>query len=405
MSIRIHYAYIKQQCWLYRRTYPKALQGVLGQAFKQSLKTGDARVAKSRAAEVNAKFEEIVAAAKNGGVVERPTVVSIAAPTFSAVTIVGRTKTSELADQYLNRRSDELRHGGFKSVRFGIGLFVSVLGTRQIGAIGREEALAFTRKVACLGCHVGKSYKTKGYGLDRLVALSEGDTISPQTQRRIVRQVSQFMDWAVYEGQVTTNPFKTVRVEAKGKANHFEVLTDAEVQGLLALGDPKIGDALALCLLSGMRAGEAVGLVREDLVWKGNLGWFAWIRPNAVRSLKTDAAERFIPLHSGLTPLLERMPEQGRLFPGLSVNTVTKQFAIMRGRAGIARQGVVFHSSRKWFVTQCERAGVPEHFTASIVGHQSARSENRMTYGIYSAGISDEQKREIVEKVGVPWQG
>lgn len=26
-------------------------------------------------------------------------------------------------------------------------------------------------------------------------------------------------------------------------------------------------------------------------------------------------------------------------------------------------------------MTQCERAGVPEHFTASIVGHQSARSE------------------------------
>ncbi len=45
---------------------------------------------------------------------------------------------------------------------------------------------------------------------------------------------------------------------------------------------------------------------------------------------------------------------------------------------------------------------LPEHFTASIVGHQSARSENRMTYGIYSAGISDEQKREIVQKVGLP---
>ena len=45
---------------------------------------------------------------------------------------------------------------------------------------------------------------------------------------------------------------------------------------------------------------------------------------------------------------------------------------------------------------------MPEHFTASIVGHQSARSENRMTYGIYSAGINEEQKREIVEKVGLP---
>lgn len=73
----------------------------------------------------------------------------------------------------------------------------------------------------------------------------------------------------------------------------------------------------------------------------------------------------------------------------------------MRKAAGVTRAGVVFHSSRKWFVTACERAGVPEHWTASIVGHQSARSENRMTYGIYSAGISDEQKRDIVERVGL----
>ena len=151
-----------------------------------------------------------------------------------------------------------------------------------------------------------------------------------------------------------------------------------------------------------MRAGEASGLVRDDLIWKGNLGWFAWIRPNEVRTLKTDAAERWIPLHSSLTPLLDRMPTAGRLFPNLSVNTITKRFSGLREQAGINRKGVVFHSTRKWFVTQCERAGVPEHWTASIVGHQSARSENRMTYGIYSAGISDEQKREIVEKVGLP---
>ena len=50
----------------------------------------------------------------------------------------------------------------------------------------------------------------------------------------------------------------------------------------------------------------------------------------------------------------------------------------------------------------CERTGTPEHFTASIVGHQSARSENKLTYGLYSAGISDEQKREIVDKVRLP---
>jgi integrase len=205
----------------------------------------------------------------------------------------------------------------------------------------------------------------------------------------------------VYEGQVSANPFKTVRVEGKGKVARYEALRDEEVKKLLELKNEKIGAVLMFCLLSGMRAGEAAGLVRGDLVWKGNLGWFCHVRPNEVRSLKTDAAARIIPLHSALTPMLATLPQTGRLFPGLTVNTITKQFAVMRRAAGVNRPGVVFHSSRKWFVTQCERAGVPEHWTASIVGHQSARSENRMTYGIYSAGISDEQKREIVERVGL----
>jgi len=404
MSISIQYAYLKQQCWLYRRNYPKALQPMLGAALKQSLKTGDARVAKSRAAEVNAKYEEIVAKARVGVRTEKPEPVRVVAPVFLPVVMVGKATVRELADQYLNRRSDELRPGAFKSVRFSVGLFASALGSKPIGAVSREDALGFTRKVAQLGRTVGKSYRVRGASLDQLVALSEGETIGASTQHRTVGQVSHFMDWAVYEGQLTANPFKTVRVEAKGKPNRYEALRDEEVGRLLALEDQKINDVLVFCLLSGMRSGEASGLVRDDLVWKSNLGWFAWIRPNVVRSLKTDAAERFIPLHSGLTPVINRLPAEGRLFPRLTVNMVTKQFAIMRRAAGIDRQGVVFHSSRKWFVTQCERAGVPEHFTASIVGHQSARSENRMTYGIYSAGISDQQKREIIEKVGLPWQ-
>jgi hypothetical protein len=41
----------------------------------------------------------------------------------------------------------------------------------------------------------------------------------------------------------------------------------------------------------------------------------------------------------------------------------------------------------------------PEHFTASLVGHHSARSSNKLTYGLYSAGISDAQKREIVDGI------
>ena len=91
----------------------------------------------------------------------------------------------------------------------------------------------------------------------------------------------------------------------------------------------------------------------------------------------------------------------GRLFPHLTVDKVVKRYAYLR-RLTLSCTGTVFHSTRKWFITQCERTGVPEHFTASLVGHHSARSANKLTYGLYSAGISDAQKREIVEGVRVP---
>ena len=60
-SAHIRYAYLKGQTWLYRRNYPKEVAATLGRnAFKQSLKTSDAKVARQRATEVNTRYEETV---------------------------------------------------------------------------------------------------------------------------------------------------------------------------------------------------------------------------------------------------------------------------------------------------------------------------------------------------------
>ena len=159
---------------------------------------------------------------------------------------------------------------------------------------------------------------------------------------------------------------------------------------------------LLFCLLTGLRSGEACGLLAEDVVSKGNLGRFVRVAPNDIRQLKSKAAQREVPLHSILENLLDTtLPTTGRLFPMMTVDKVVKRYAFLRRQLPELR-GTVFHSTRKWFITQCERTGTPEHFTASIVGHQSARSENKLTYGLYSAGISDAQKREIVDKVRLP---
>ena len=400
--MRIPYAYLKQQTWLYRRNYPKDLQPLLGQSLKQSLSTGDAREAKARAAEVNDKYEEIVTKAREGVVLGRPEPVRVAAPVFAPVNpVIGRATVAVLARDYLALRSDQLRHGGFKSVRFSVGLLVSLYGARQVGSLSREDGRRFVSLVARLSPHVGKSHRARSLSLEQLVERSGPEKLSGLTQKRIVSQVLHFLDWAYHEGHSPKLDFGAVRVEARARTNSYAVPTDEEVRTILSTNHPELGPVLTFCLLSGLRSGEAVGLVRDDLVRRDNLGWFIQVRPNRVRLLKTDAAERVVPLHDQLAGLLPSLGDD-RLFPELTVSRVTKQFARLRQQLGIDRPGLVFHSTRKWFITQCERTGVPEHFTASIVGHQSARSENRLTYGIYSAGISDAQKRAIVDGIRLP---
>jgi hypothetical protein len=64
---KIKYAYLKEQTWMFRRNYPEDVALVLGsKTLKQSLKTGDPRVAATRANEVNLRFEEQVEKVRTG---------------------------------------------------------------------------------------------------------------------------------------------------------------------------------------------------------------------------------------------------------------------------------------------------------------------------------------------------
>ena len=169
MSTTIKYAYLKQQTWLYRRNYPKHLQPVLGLALKQSLRTGDARVAKSRVIDANARFVKIVseAEAQVNSATQQPVsqgvVIRVSAPRFQRATMQGQTTVSDLARVYLRKRSQELSPGTFKSVRFSLALLVSVYGGRKINSLFRTDGQGFLKLIAMLSPDVGKSAANKGH--------------------------------------------------------------------------------------------------------------------------------------------------------------------------------------------------------------------------------------------------
>ena len=414
MSPQIKYAYKTHITWVYRRTYPKALQPLLGTALKQSLKTGDAREAKLRVAELNQTFTTIIKEAQAHALATPHTDtltatqgprLAVGRPRYQRARLLGERLVADLATDYFAEVSQRLRPGSYKSVRFALELLTSHLGRHPVGDLSLTHGKEVLGYITQLSPNVRKYRDGKDAGLVELASLSvasESITLAPQTQARILKQMSQFLDWCVGEGELQSNPWEALKVKDRPEVHPHGILTDDQVSVLLAAKDRVLHPAVLFGLLTGMRSGEICGLMAEDITAKGNLGRFVSIRPNKVRLLKSKAAEREVPLHGILEQLLDTtLPTSGRLFPQLSVDRVVKRYAYLRRRHP-ELHGTVFHSTRKWFITQCERTGVPEHFTASLVGHHSARSANKLTYGLYSAGISDAQKRDIINQVRLP---
>jgi integrase len=430
MSPQIKYAYKAHNTWVYRRTYPKALQPLLGSALKRSLKTADAREAKLCVAELNQTYHSIIKEAEGAALamlssenhigmsavmpsgrtsetstdttaIQGPR-LSVALPRYQRARLLGERLVAELAQDYLAEASARLRPGSYKSVRFALELLASHLGNKQVGELTLTHGKEVLGYICQLSPNIRKYREGKTATLSELATLSqeqEATTLAPQTQARILKQMQQFLDWCVGEGELATNPWEALKVKDKPEVHPHGMLSDTQVRVLLGAKDRVLHNALLFGLLTGMRSGEICGLMAEDITAKGNLGRFISIRPNEVRLLKSKAAEREVPLHGVLEGLLDTvLPKSGRLFPQLSVDRIVKRYAYLRRRHPELK-GTVFHSTRKWFITQCERTGVPEHYTATLVGHHSARSANKLTYGLYSAGISDAQKREIVDGV------
>jgi integrase len=420
MSTQIKYAYKRHNTWVYRRTYPQQLQYLLGSSLKQSLKAADAKTAKARVAELNQTFVNIVKEAEqhvsantgkaSANSTDNSVRVPVARPRYHHARLVGERLVKGLAAEYLTYQSERLRPGSYKAIRFAAELLVSHLGTTKLGDITQVQGREVLSLIMQLSPNVRKYNKGQAASLSQLAKLSteleSGQTLAPQTQTRIWKHMLQVFDWCVEQGELTTNPWEHLTIREKPEVYPHKVLVDEQVVTLLQAKDRVLSSALLFGLLTGMRSGEICGLLATDVISKGNLGRFIRIQPNEHRQLKSKAAEREVPLHSQLEQLLDTSPPlQGRLFPTLSVDKVVKAYAKLR-ISHPTLVGTVFHSTRKWFITQCERTGVPEHYTATLVGHHTARSSNKLTYALYSGGISDAQKRQIVDGIRLPdWEG
>jgi integrase len=243
--------------------------------------------------------------------------------------------------------------------------------------------------------------------------------LEPATVARELSNLRVFWKWLGGKGYADEdrNPWSRQPVPGRTPGHRDEdgpkrrPFTDDEMRRLLTGGaSPVLADAIRIAALSGMRAEEICNLRVADCAG----GVFA------IRAGKTPAAQREVPIHPGLAPIVARRasdkPPEAFLFtdrdlgleqPGDDrARTLVKRFKTYRESLGVddrppgKRQSrVCFHSFRHGFVTAALRAGHPESVVAAVAGHKW----RTMTFGLYGAsGPTLAQKRVVVESVRLP---
>lgn len=276
--------------------------------------------------------------------------------------------------------------------------------------------------------------KLKGYSLRQIDRTKAGayftEAIAPLNDRTAKKHhgsVKLYWDYLIARGHVREGnpwegqrmPDRGRRVERGGKAEE-RPFTEAEIKTLLYSPFPsrmsnrfegQLTDAIRIAALSGLRLAELVTLwVEECPIDDHRNGYFD------IRQGKTAAAARRVPMHPDLIEIIKRRTEgkgpQEWLFHELAKerdagDIFGKRFANYREKLGVddkrpgqRRSLVNFHSFRRWFVTEAERAGIPESTISSVVGHEEGRKS--ITLGVYSGGPAWEQMRTCVDAVKLP---
>ena len=160
---------------------------------------------------------------------------------------------------------------------------------------------------------------------------------------------------------------------------------------------------MLVAIFTGMRRNEIASLTYGQIRCEDGFDFID------VTDAKTEAGVRRVPLHPRLGWLKDRAANAdsvARIWPGFSSEgpggqpggDAGKLFTAHKSKRGFKGRIKAFHSFRKNFVGQLERAGVPQNEVAQIVGHE----KKGLTFGVYGTHLTPQRAAEIVALIDYP---
>lgn len=246
---------------------------------------------------------------------------------------------------------------------------------------------------------------------DDLQAMEPG--LSPVTLNKYLRRLSRYWQWLERREEVPSDVWKGVVLPVAEQAHDEKErpFTEEEMKKLLGGDAPQeLHDLMRIAALTGCRLDPIVCLRVRDC----ENGAFLF------KPQKKEKAARLCPIHSDLMEIVERRTEgkapDDPIFPEWPAPQkstsnrersfkTSNEFTAYRRRVGVKdelpgrrRSLVNFHSFRRWFITEAERADQSGDLIAAVVGQK----RSGITLGLYSAGPKLEQARRVVEAVKLP---
>lgn len=271
---------------------------------------------------------------------------------------------------------------------------VPALGDRSISELGRREIQDFLSQ-----------QKKDGN-------MRNGEKLSATSTNMMLSVLNLAFEYACDMEYVEENPCVRVR-RTKAETKKIEAFTVEEQRAIeteIARAEDKRLHGILLCLYTGLRIGELLGLTWNDVdlergvikitktVYREKNENGAW--QLCIDTPKTKASDRVIPLPEYITNMLQ-MDCESALTPyvvenkkgeRMSIRSYQYMFAKLTERAGVRKLN--FHALRHTFATRAIECGMDIKTVADIMGHQNAS----ITLNRYAHCMLD-HKIEMMQKL------
>ena len=292
--------FIKSSVYYYVRRVPKHLrQHYDRKRICFSLRTKNAKVASKRAEQASFKLDEVWFQLSIGNKFEHQGLLTgLSVERNDEQINQSSPLLSEALEYYLSQKADGKSKNFTQCNKRACEIVYELIGDKPISQYERQDALAM-----------------RDYLVSRELA---GTTV-----RRNVGCVRTIINFVMEDYSIDMkNPFHNIFIDKQARTRkRLPVSVDTLLkiqQECLEIADER---RLLILLLSGslMRLSEAAGLMRDDVAYEGDM-MTVTIRPNQLRTLKTQSSERTIPLVGNARVAVEMLLTRSQgaiLFPNV----------------------------------------------------------------------------------------